>query len=762
MNPGHAPRSVVIHGHFYQPPRDDPWLDIVRHEPSAAPAHDWNERIEQECYRAVTAARTQDAGGRIVSIRNTLEWISFNVGPTLLEWMERHAPDTYRAVLEADARALRRTGYGTALAQPYHHAILPLASPRDRRTEIRWGVADFERRFGRRPLGMWLPETAVDLDTLDDLAAEGIAFTIVGDHQVERAPADGRPGRVVTSGGREIALFCYDGPLSHGVAFGNLLKDAGAWARAMLKGVPPAESPLPGDGSLPAGAALASTPDPGRPLVSGDRPEGPSDGHHPHPDGPVADGHGGHAAHADSGDAPWRDVVLLATDGETFGHHHPFGDMALASLLDRLQKHPRVRVEPLAAVLARVPPRETLTLHSPSAWSCSHGVERWASDCGCRMTSGTSQAWRAPLRTGLATLAEGLHQVFETEARGLGIADPWALRDAMGEVVGAPPEAWVEHVDVLVPPGTPPEDRVRLRTLLEMERDVLRSFTSCGWFFDDIAGIEGLQVLRYAARALELAGSPHREGLEAELLTHLARAEPNDPALGTAADLYRKEVLPHVSPEERVAAGAAAVAGLVPHVSLTPGMGAWWAQVDARPSGDAGAWQVRVTHRRTGASVRIPLEVERPAPGKIRVRLDRTAGVPPLVLDPGDLPEPQGVVVAGALRAELIRRWLTAADRDRLVAGETTVGRLALDQLCRGLSELEGAGSLLLADRLGLLMALAELVRLAQDGSLFDAQTRLHRTRETLEPEARGVLDPLASLLGFAGPEASAPRPAVS
>lgn len=752
MSPGHAHRSVVIHGHFYQPPRDDPWLETVRHEPSAAPAHDWNERIEQECYRAVTAARIQDPAGRIVSIRNTLEWISFNVGPTLLEWMERHAGDTYQAVLEADARALRRTGYGTALAQPYHHAILPLASPRDRRTEIRWGVADFQRRFGRRPLGMWLPETAVDLDTLDDLAAAGIAFTIVGDHQVERAPADGRPGRIRTSGGREIAVFCYDGPLSHGVAFGNLLKDAGAWARAMLRGISPAESPLPGDGTVPAGVGLPPTPDPGRPLVSGERHDRGHGGHGGHDGG----GAGGPGGGTPAGGTPWRDVVLLATDGETFGHHHPFGDMALASLLDRLQKHPRVRVEPLAAVLDRLPPRETLTLHSPSAWSCSHGVERWASDCGCRMTGGTSQAWRAPLRTGLATLADGLHQIYESEAPGLGVEDPWALRDDMGDVVGHTPEAWVERVDARVPPGTPPEARVRLRTLLEMERDVLRSFTSCGWFFDDIAGIEGLQVLRYAARALELVGSPYREPLEAELLSHLARAQPNDPSLGTAADLYRKEVLPHTPAEVRVAAGAAALAGLVPHVPLTPGMGTWWAQVDARPSGDAGAWQVRVTHRRTGVSVRVPLEVERPAPGRIRVQLKAPPGALPLFLDSADLPEPQARVVAGALRAELIRRWLTAADRDRLVAGETTVGRLALDQLRRGLAELEGASVPLLQDRLGLYMALAELVRLAPDGSLFDAQTRLHRTRETLDPGARAVLDPLAELLGFADAVAGA------
>jgi hypothetical protein len=443
-------RSVVLHGHFYQPPRDDPWLETVRREPSAAPAHDWNERIDRECYRAVTAARTQDARGRILSITNTLEWISFNVGPTLLEWMERHAPTTYRDVLEADARARVRTGWGTALAQPYHHAILPLASPRDRKTEIRWGIADFRRRFGRDPLGMWLPETAVDLDTLDDLAAEGIAFTIVGDHQVESAPAGGRPGWVTTPGGRRIAVFCYDGPLSHGVAFGNLLRDAGAWTRAILKGV--------GLEDAAQGATLT---------------HGPT---------PTYAGAGAPAPH------PHQEVVLLATDGETFGHHHPFGDMALAALLERLRKHPTVRVEPLAAVLERFPPREELELRSPSAWSCAHGVERWRSDCGCRTATGTHQGWRAPLRNGLDALAEGLHQVYETETRVLGVDNPWELRDALGSVVGAGPGRGGNGSTNSSLRKLSSEGRMRIRVLLEMERDVLRSFTSCGWFFDDIGG----------------------------------------------------------------------------------------------------------------------------------------------------------------------------------------------------------------------------------------------------------------------------------
>ena len=729
---------MVIHGHFYQPPRDDPWMETVRQEPSAAPAHDWNERIEKECYRAVTAARVQDSAGRIVSIRNTLEWISFNVGPTLLEWMQRHAASTYQAVLEADARARQRTGFGTALAQPYHHAILPLASPRDRRTEIRWGIADFQRRFGRRPMGMWLPETAVDLDTLDDLAAEGIAFTIMGDHQVERAPADGRPGWIRTPGGRRIAVFCYDGPLSHGVAFGNMLRDASAWARAILMGIRPvAVAGFPTEGVLPGLPGAPPLFDPGRPLVVGGGPDGEGRGQ-------------GDEGEAEGSHTPWRDVVLLATDGETFGHHHRFGDMALAALLERLGKHPHVRVEPLAAVLDRFPPHEELTLHSPSAWSCSHGVERWASDCGCRMTQGTSQEWRAPLRIGLDTLSHRLHTVYEEEAGRLGVEDPWALRDALGDVVGGSPQEWVERVESMAPRGLSPEELVRLRTLLEMERDVLRSFTSCGWFFDDIAGIEGLQVLRYAARALELAGPGHREVLEPELLGQLTRAIPNDPLLGTAADLYRKDVLPHPSTEVRIAAGAAAIAGLVPHASLTPGLRAWWAQVEDRPEGDQGRWRVQVTHRRTGRSHRVELVIEHPDPGRILIHVEPTHGAPPLVLQATDLPEPQARVVASALRSELVRRWLTAADRDRLVSGDTTVGQLAVDQLRVALAGLEGAGIPLLRDRLGFLLALAELARLAHDEPLFDVQTRLHHTRETLSPAARIVLDPLADLLGFA------------
>ena len=452
-------RSIVIHGHFYQPPREDPWLNQVAAEPSAAPYHDWNERIERESYRAVVAARVYAPDGRIAHIVNTLASISFNFGATLLEWLERETPGTYAAVLEADrASRARHAGHGNAIAMPYHHVIMPLASRRDKITEVRWGIADFRRRFGRGPEGMWLPETAVDPETLDVLAAEGIAFTILAPHQVEQAPADGSAGRYRTSGGRSIALFVYDGPISHDVAFGSLLKDASAWAERLL-----------------------------------------------------APGKRGHE----------RRLVAVATDGETYGHHHKFGEVALAWVLRELERRRDARVENFAAFLARHRPEQEVKLVAPTSWSCAHGVERWRADCGCRMAPErpTQQRWRAPLREALDWLAGELHARFEQEGGAL-FAGSWAARDAYGT------------------------DRTadgRARELLEMERNALRMFTSCGWFFDDIAGIETIQILRYAARAIELAGADAPR-LEAGVLERLARAQSNERAEGTGRDVYLNHV----------------------------------------------------------------------------------------------------------------------------------------------------------------------------------------------------------------------------
>ncbi len=473
-------RSVVIHGHFYQPPREDPWLNQIAAEPSAAPYHDWNQRIERESYRAVVAARVYAPDGRIAQIVNTLVSISFNFGATLLEWLEREAPETYAAVLEADRTSrARHAGHGNAIAMPYHHVILPLASRRDKVTEVRWGIADFRRRFGRDPEGMWLPETAVDPETLDVLAAEGIAFTVLAPHQVEHAPPDGSAGRYRTPGGRSIALFVYDGAISHDVAFGPLLKDAVAWAKRLLS------------------AGKSGTE---------------------------------------------RRLVAVATDGETYGHHHKFGEVALAWVLRELERRRDVRVENFAAFLARHRAEQEVKLVAPTSWSCAHGVERWRADCGCRMAPErpTQQRWRTPLREALDWLAGELHSRFEREGGAL-FDDPWAARDTYGTVVGGAPAGIAQFVAQRLRPGTDRSGERRAQELLELERNALRMFTSCGWFFNDIAGIETIQILRYAARAIELAGADAAR-LEAGVLERLARAQSNAPGEGTGRDVYLNHV----------------------------------------------------------------------------------------------------------------------------------------------------------------------------------------------------------------------------
>ncbi len=449
-------RSVVIHGHFYQPPREDPWTGVVDAEPSAAPDHDWNARVTRECYAPLASIPVGEGPDPLRL--NAYNFLSFDAGPTLLAWLEREAPGTYVAMLRADRLSRRRLGHGNAVAAPYHHVILPLASRRDKETEVRWGIADFRRRFGRDPEGMWLPETAADDETLDVLAQEGIAWTILAPQQVRTPPEDGMPGLVRTSGGRRIAVLVYDGPLSRDVAFGTLTKDAAAWEHAL-------------------------------------RHAGP------------------------------RRAITIATDGETYGHHHRFADLALGALLYQAGQRRTLRLTNGAAFLAAHPPAHELELVAPSSWSCVHGVERWRADCGCRLTEGTQQRWRTPLRAAVDWLQAEVHARFERDGAGLP-GGPWAFRDGAG---GRGP------VD-----GGPDAER-----LVEMERAALRAATSCGWFFDDFAGLEGRQVLRYAARAIALAG-PESERLEAGFLARLEGALSNDPAAGTARQFWQARIRPEV------------------------------------------------------------------------------------------------------------------------------------------------------------------------------------------------------------------------
>lgn len=467
--------SVVVHGHFYQPPREDPWTEEVDREPGAAPFHDWNERVTQQSYRPVATARVTDASGRVADRQmNLYEWMSFDAGATLLRWMEKHAHDVYRAMVDADrASSERLGGHGNAIAMPFHHVILPLASRRDKATEVRWGLADFQRRFGRPAEGLWLPETAVDEETLVVLAEEGVRFTVLAPHQVENAPRNGEPLRFAAGNGRELALFVYDGRLANDVAFGSLLSDGIELARRLAP---------PDDERSAAKSAFT--------------------------------------------------LASIATDGETFGHHHVFGEMGLARALTLLSARHGVRVENFASVLARVPPRIPAQLVAPSSWSCAHGVQRWFGDCGCRLKAGTSQAWRCPMRAALDWLAYQLDDRFASDGSRC-FSNPWAVRDAFGQCASLPEARRREFAATHMIAGANLDDAARF---LEGMKSRLGMFGSCAWFFDDVAGRESELMLRLAAHAVELLGDP---GIEGTFLARLAAARSNDPVAGDGAAVYR-------------------------------------------------------------------------------------------------------------------------------------------------------------------------------------------------------------------------------
>jgi hypothetical protein len=659
-------RSIVIHGHFYQPPREDPWLDEVEPEPGAAPFHDWNARIEQECYRAVAAARIPGAGGRIARIENTYAWISFNFGPTLLEWLEGAAPDTYRAILEADRASLARLGHGNALAMPYHHEILPLASRREKITEVRWGIADFRRRFGREPEGMWLPETAVDEETLDVLARAGIRFTILAPTQVLAPPPRGLPGLVQTAGGRSIAVLVYDGPVSHDVAFGVLVRDAVAWSSRMLAFGPQGEAP---------------------------------------------------------------ELVTVATDGETYGHHHAFGEMALARTIERLRETPGVRVENGASFLARTPAVHPVKLVAPSSWSCAHGVERWRSDCGCRAAPDqpTNQRWRTPLREAMAWLTAECHALVDREGAAL-LADPAGALAGYGAVIGAGADAIRRYGLEATRPGADP---VRATELLELERGALRSLTSCAWFFDDISGIEALQVLRYAAWAIALAG-PEAERLEEGFTRRLSQAESNVRTLGTGRDIYLHRAKPHLPPPVRIAGALAAARALAPSAADSPG----W--TIAGPDAE-----LVLTNRRTGRGYSCQVEVAaRDLDLTVVVRAALLAA--PVTLDLDDLPDRQRTAIGRVLRGRVLERLLLAEESAALARGQP-LRPLLRQALVRHVRELS-------TDRTEeARQDVVDLLRLLEEGGQavpFEAQTLFYAVWHGEAQGDPGMVE-LAGRMGF-------------
>jgi hypothetical protein len=489
-----APAAFVLHGHFYQPPRENPWTEVVPRQPAAAPFHDWNERITAECYRPNGWARIVDDRGRIVDIVDNYRLLSFDVGPTLLSWLEEHAPETYDRIRAADRDA------GRAIAQAYGHAILPLCDDRDLRTQIRWGLADFRHRFGREPEGMWLPETAVDDRVLAALAEEGVGFTILAPGQIAavRAEGEGEDGWQPVAPGRRppgtlrwrhpddpdlgVDLVVYDGAMSHDVAFG------GVSSQAVVDRI---------------------------------------------------------VARPGAGD----DLVTVACDGETFGHHHTYADRGVAYALSVEAGRRGVALPRLAGWLGEHRPRHEGRVHL-SSWSCAHGVGRWLEDCGCHIGGEPewNQAWRGPLRAAFDLVRNAANEVFERRGPAV-LRDPWAARDAYVDVLlGAttPLGFLAEHA---VPgagagpgPGAAPEAAVEALTLLESQRHALLMYTSCGWFFNDLAGTETAQVMRYAARCLDLLAELGEDPPVAAVLAELARAQSNDPGEGDGRAVWQRYV----------------------------------------------------------------------------------------------------------------------------------------------------------------------------------------------------------------------------
>jgi alpha-amylase/alpha-mannosidase (GH57 family) len=494
-------RYICIHAHFYQPPRENPWLEAVERQESAYPFHDWNERITAECYAPNADSRVLDGRGRISQIVNNYSRISFNFGPTLLSWMEENAADTYQKIIHSDRESQKRfSGHGSAIGQAYNHMILPLASERDKYTQVLWGVRDFQHRFGRAPEGMWLPEAAVDVPTLEVLAQQGIKFTVLAPRQAAKVrKIGGRSWKDVSGGridptraylcklpsGNKISLFFYDGPISQAVAFEKLLDSGELFAERLKSGF--------------------------------------------------------------SDKRTWPQLMHIATDGETYGHHHKYGDMALASALEKIEGEAGIRLSNYGEFLSHYPPEIEVQIVPASSWSCYHGVERWRSNCGCN--SGRpewNQEWRGPLREALDFLRDRAANIFGSKGAEL-LHDPWSARNDYVNVIldRSPENLWIFFEKHSRRQLRPDETSCALQ-LLEMQRHAMLMYTSCGWFFDEISGIETVQVLQYAARVIQLAEQISGEHLEEDFLKILVRAHSNIPENGDGAQVYEKFVKPAI------------------------------------------------------------------------------------------------------------------------------------------------------------------------------------------------------------------------
>ncbi|MBK5280007.1 MAG: DUF3536 domain-containing protein [Bacteroidia bacterium] len=499
-------KYICIHGHFYQPPRENAWLEVIEVQDSAHPYHDWNERISAECYGPNSASRILSSNNSVIkNILNNYTRISFNFGPTLLSWMEAYDRETYDAILEADRESVERfSGHGSAIAQVYNHMIMPLANRRDKETQVIWGIRDFTHRFKREPEGMWLAETAVDTETLEILAEQNIKFTILAPRQAksvrklqdvnwtsvnDQSVDIKKPYLCKLPSGKSIILFFYNGDVSQSVAFNGLLNDGKLFAKSLIN------------------------------LFD------------------------------EQNDEP--QLAHIATDGETYGHHHKHGEMALAYAIDYIEKNKNANLTNYAEFIHLFPPTWEVEIHQDSSWSCVHGVERWRSNCGCNTggNPGWNQEWRRPLRETLDWLRDTLIEIYEREASKI-LKDPWDARNDYINLILRRNDDTIrkflrDHALVDV-------DAHRVLRIMEIQRHAMLMYTSCGWFFDEISGIETTQVMQYACRAIQLANQIAGIDLEVEFQKRLEAANSNLPAYGNGANVYQHFIFPAKTNLQRV------------------------------------------------------------------------------------------------------------------------------------------------------------------------------------------------------------------
>ncbi|MDL2267865.1 DUF3536 domain-containing protein, partial [Desulfovibrio sp. OttesenSCG-928-G15] len=488
---------LCIHGHYYQPPRENPWFGVIPAEPSAAPMRNWNERIMRESYSPLAWARRLNSDGHIQNLINCYEWTSFNAGPTLLRWMRNAYPEVLARMVEADRKSVERWGHGNAIAQVYHHIIMPLAPEEDKELEVRWAIEDFQHYFGRQPEGMWLSECAVDTSSLEVLARHGIRFVILAPRQAKAVVANGVTSpvnetslnksmayKVALPSGRTIAAVFYDGPLSQSIAFEGLLRNGeNFWQR------------------ISGAAAGLREHEPGAPLLA------------------------------------------IATDGETYGHHFTFGEMALAYVLEQgIAKRDDILLTNIGSYIEAIPPIHEVVLHEPSSWSCVHGVERWRSDCGCKDGGhgDWNQKWRKPLRDALDLARNAVNKHFFTLGNEC-FTDVSGALAAYGGVLADPAKS-----DDFAATWFKPEKGAQDTAwkLLSMQEHSLASFASCAWFFDDLARIEPVNSMAFALRSLDLLKETGGPGMVDAFAAALGLGCSNQLSCGTGEDVFRAEVIP--------------------------------------------------------------------------------------------------------------------------------------------------------------------------------------------------------------------------